>query len=54
MARMSANEVVHIVGVCGSLRRISLNRAVIAAAARLVPDGIEVSAYDGLVELPPF
>jgi NAD(P)H-dependent FMN reductase len=51
---MSENRLIRVVGVCGSLRRISMNGAVIAAAARLAPAGIEVSAYGGLAELPPF
>jgi NAD(P)H-dependent FMN reductase len=51
---MSEDRLIRVVGVCGSLRRISMNGAVIAAAARLAPAGIEVMAYSGLAELPPF
>jgi NAD(P)H-dependent FMN reductase len=43
-----------IVAICGSLRAQSSNRALLAAAAALAPDGVEVTLYDGLASLPHF
>jgi chromate reductase len=42
------------VAIAGSLRRDSLNRRLVEAAAECAPDGIEVCVYRGLGELPPF
>jgi chromate reductase len=43
-------EVIHILGIAGSLRRQSYNRAALRAAALLVPEGtaIEVFELDGI------
>jgi chromate reductase len=43
-----------ILGISGSLRAASSNRAVLEAAARLAPPNIEVVLYNGLSDLPPF
>src|SRR5207237_69323 len=43
-----------VVAIAGSLRRDSLNRRLIEAAADCAPEGIEVCVYRGLGELPPF
>ena len=40
--------------VSGSLRAGSSNAAVLAATARVVPNDVTVTTYDGLAELPAF
>ena len=42
-----------ILGIAGSLRRQSYNRAVLAAATRLAPTGATVETFD-LAGIPPF
>lgn len=46
------SEPFRILGVSGSLRRGSYNRAVLRAAQRLVPDGTAIETFDGIGELP--
>jgi len=43
-----------IVAVSGSLRAASTNTALVCAAAVLAPEGMEVTVYDGLADLPHF
>lgn len=43
-----------ILALSGSLRTASSNAAVLRAAARLAPTGVEVTLYAGLAELPHF
>lgn len=43
-----------ILGIAGSLRRGSYNRALLHAAQALAPDGVEITTYDGLADLPPY
>jgi chromate reductase, NAD(P)H dehydrogenase (quinone) len=43
-----------ILAISGSLRKASLNSALLRAAARIAPPGIEVVLYGGLGELPLF
>ena len=43
-----------ILGLAGSLRRESYNRALLRAAARLAPPGVEVQSFERLAEIPPF
>jgi len=43
-----------IVAISGSLRAASSNTAALRAAARLVPNGVDVVFYDGLAMLPFF
>jgi chromate reductase len=43
-----------VLGIAGSLRSGSLNRAVLRAAAELAPAGMEVHLFDGLADIPPF
>ncbi len=44
----------HIFAITGSLRRSSLNTTLLRAAARLTPDGVTLTLYEGLGDLPPF
>lgn len=43
-----------LLALSGSLRRVSVNTALLRAAARLAPAGVEVTVYDGLGGLPHF
>lgn len=40
--------------LCGSLRRVSSNRALLEAARQLAPSGMLLSLYDGMSQLPLF
>lgn len=40
--------------LCGSLRRVSSNRAALEAARRLAPASLQLVMYDGLAALPLF
>jgi chromate reductase len=51
---MSVGSLVRILGISGSLRRASSNRAIIDAAARIALEGVTVIAYEQLDQLPPF
>ena len=39
-------SLIRVLGVAGSLRRASLNRALLRAAQELAPEGMEISAFD--------
>jgi NAD(P)H-dependent FMN reductase len=43
-----------ILAISGSLRAVSSNTAVLRAAARLAPDGVEIVLFEGLAGLPFF
>jgi NAD(P)H-dependent FMN reductase len=43
-----------ILAICGSLRAASSNGALLDAAARLAPDGVQIERFDGLGALPHF
>jgi chromate reductase, NAD(P)H dehydrogenase (quinone) len=43
----------HVLGVPGSLRARSLNRALLRAAAKLAPQGTSVEIFD-LQDVPPY
>jgi chromate reductase len=45
---------IRILAISGSLRKASLNSALLRAAARIAPPGIEVTLYRGLGDLPLF
>lgn len=45
---------VRILGIAGSLRLDSHNRAMLRAAARLAPESVTVEVYDGLETVPVF
>lgn len=43
-----------VLSICGSLQQKSGNLALLQAAARLAPEGMQVTLYEGLRELPHF
>jgi len=43
-----------VLAFCGSLRRASMNAAMLRASARLAPDGMTIELFDGLGTLPLF
>jgi chromate reductase, NAD(P)H dehydrogenase (quinone) len=45
---------VRILGIPGSLRAASINRALLRTAARLAPSGVDLTVYDGVGTLPLF
>lgn len=45
---------IRILAISGSLRKISLNTAILKAAIHLAPPGIEMCLYEGLGNLPLF
>ena len=45
---------VRLLGVAGSLRKGSLNRALLRAVAEALPPGAEIEIFDGLGALPTF
>jgi chromate reductase len=51
---MGDGRVVHVLGISGSLRSASSNSALVQAAVRLAPVGVEVSIYRELADIPPF
>jgi NAD(P)H-dependent FMN reductase len=51
---MGKGPFVRILGISGSLRCASSNTALIRAACRLAPVGVDVSTYGELADIPPF
>ncbi len=45
---------IRILGIAGSLRKASYNRAALRAAVELAPQDVTVEIYENLGELPPF
>ena len=43
-----------ILAISGSLRAGSHNTDLLQAAAAVAPDGVDISLYDGLKEIPPY
>jgi len=43
-----------VLGLCGSLRRDSYNRQLLAAASGALPAGVEYDEWVGLAQLPPY
>jgi chromate reductase len=50
----SAKPLLHVLGLTGSLRSRSVNRALMNAASELQPADMQISLYSGLNELPHF
>jgi len=46
--------VIRLLAISGSLRAVSTNTTLLAAAMRLAPEGVEIEFYDGLAGLPHF
>jgi chromate reductase len=47
-------SVVKVLAISGSLRKASLNTAALRAAAELAPEGMQVTLYEGLRDIPPY
>jgi len=45
---------IRVAGICGSLRRASINKGLLTAAAELAPAGMEIRVYTRLGEIPPY
>jgi chromate reductase, NAD(P)H dehydrogenase (quinone) len=45
---------VKVLGISGSLRKASVNTALLRAAQELAPEGMEIEIYTGLVDIPPY
>ena len=43
-----------VVGISGSLRRASWNRRLVESAAKLLPDDVELTIWEGLKGVPPY
>jgi chromate reductase len=43
-----------VLGISGSLRKASMNSALLRAAQRLAPEGVELIIFDGVAALPLF
>jgi chromate reductase len=44
----------NILALCGSLRAVSSNKTLLRAVARLLPEGVTVTFYEGLGDLPHY
>ena len=51
---MGDTDIVRVLAISGSLRRASSNSALVSAAVRVVPVGVDVSIYSELADVPPF
>ncbi len=54
MAKGPPESEIHVLGIVGSLREGSWNRALLRAARELSPDGMVVTIYEGLGDIPPY
>jgi len=45
---------VHLLGISGSLRRHSNNTRLLRALREEAPEGVEITLWDGLKEIPPY
>jgi chromate reductase, NAD(P)H dehydrogenase (quinone) len=43
-----------LLGVCGSLRKRSLNAALLRVVAETLPEGVRLVIFEGLGDIPPF
>ena len=53
-ALMGDRDIVRVLAISGSLRGASSNSALVSAAVRVAPVGVEVSVYSALADVPPF
>lgn len=51
---MSQSNELRILGIAGSLRRGSFNRGLLRAAQELAPEGMSISTFDRLGDVPPY
>jgi len=47
-----SNQPIRILGIAGSLRAASFNRALLRAAVELAPSGVEITTFDELGAVP--
>lgn len=47
-------SVVKVMAISGSLRKASFNTSILRTAAELAPEGMEVTLYEGLRDIPPY
>lgn len=52
--KQKMSNTVKILGIAGSLRKRSYNKAVLQAATELVPNNAELEIFEGLSKIPPF
>ena len=45
-------DVIRVLGIAGSLRKGSLNRAILRTAQELVPEGMAIDIYEGIGDFP--
>lgn len=43
-----------VLGLCGSLRKASMNRGLLRAAQEVAPEEMRITIYEGLGDLPPY
>ncbi|MBM3925875.1 MAG: NAD(P)H-dependent oxidoreductase [SAR202 cluster bacterium] len=48
------NNTIKVLGISGSLRRNSYNKALLRAAQHLAPNGMGIDIYDNLGSIPPY
>ena len=51
---MGHTDSIQVLAISGSLRQASLNTALVSAAVRVAPVGVDVSVYSELADVPPF
>lgn len=49
-----STDSLRILGISGSLRRGSFNTALIRTAGEVAPDGVKVTLFEGLRDIPPY
>jgi chromate reductase len=47
-------SVFKVIAIAGSLRQVSTNKTLLKAAALLAPEGMEITLYEGIGQLPHF
>ncbi len=51
---MKRGSVIKVIAIAGSLRKVSTNKTLLKAAGLLAPEGMEITLYDGIGQLPHF